>query len=137
MYQNCYSNPYMGSFPTAPMMPQAQAPSYQKPVISGRIVDRIEDVTPNDVPMDGTSSIFPLKDDSAIFVKRWSSDGTINTVKYIPVHESKETDYISKHGDQILAKLKELSDQVRKLNVPVRNQQYQVKKPKREEGDEE
>lgn len=89
MYQNCYSGPlqtaipltpYSGQnqFPTAFNMPKAQAPSNRC-----KYINSLEDVTPSDVPMDGSSSFFPLIDGSTIYVKHWNSDGTIETIKYI------------------------------------------------------
>lgn len=75
-------NPYSGAngFQTAVPMQQMQAPTQQR----FKIVNRLEDITPNDVPMDGTSGIFPLSDSSAIYVKSWNTDGTIKTIKYVP-----------------------------------------------------
>ena len=34
--------------------------------------------------MDGSISVFPMQDNSAIFVKRWNADGTIKTIKFVP-----------------------------------------------------
>lgn len=75
-------NPYIGAngFQAAVPLPQMQVPTQQR----FKIVNRLEDITPNDVPMDGTSGIFPLSDNSAIYVKSWNTDGTIKTIKYIP-----------------------------------------------------
>lgn len=52
--------------------------------ISGRTVNSVEEIKPNEVPMDGSISLFPMHDYSAIYAKQWSTDGLINTVKYIP-----------------------------------------------------
>ena len=75
-------NPYIGAngFQAAVPLPQMQVPTQQR----FKIVNRLEDITPNDVPMDGTSGIFPLSDNSAIYVKSRNTDGTIKTIKYIP-----------------------------------------------------
>lgn len=75
-------NPYnsgANGFQTAVPLPMT-APTQQR----FKIVNRLEDITPNDVPMDGTSGIFPLSDNSAIYVKSWNTDGTIRTIKYVP-----------------------------------------------------
>lgn len=61
-----------------------QTPNVYKPTIPGRIVNSIGEVTPNEVPMDGSVGIFMLKDMSELYSKAWASDGTIKTVKYIP-----------------------------------------------------
>lgn len=129
MYQNCY--PYQqipGMVPLA-SMPQVQLPSYTPPQLRGKVVNRIEDVNPNDVSMDGTSSIFPLADESAVFVKRWSSDGTIKTIKYVPEVVTPEKTEITEHGQEILDKLHDINEQLKRLN----NSQNYQKKPKREE----
>lgn len=100
MYQNCYagmpnvqSNPY-------PIMPN------QSPVVMNfRFVDRPEDITPNYIPMNGDLGVFPLRDQSAILTKQWKSDGSIETIKYIPerhtVTEAK-TDPVVDKLDEIL-----------------------------------
>lgn len=82
--------PYQGQgFQTAvplPMpAPQPQAQSLpQRSVIYGRPVNQIEEVLPQDVPMDGTCSLFPTNDGTAIYKKYWNSDGTIKTIKFVP-----------------------------------------------------
>lgn len=53
-------------------------------MIMGRIVEKPEDVMPNEVSMDGRVAVFPVKDYSCIYAKAWNNDGTITTVKYIP-----------------------------------------------------
>lgn len=63
---------------------QAAAPLQMPTQQRFKIVNRLEDITPNDVPMDGTTGIFPLSDNSAIYVKSWNTDGTIKTIKYVP-----------------------------------------------------
>lgn len=52
--------------------------------IPGRIVNNLDDITPQEVPMDGSVSLFPQNDYSAIYAKTWTKDGTIATVKYVP-----------------------------------------------------
>lgn len=58
-----------------------------RPMIFGRVVAAEGDITPNDLPLDCSSGVFPMKDESAIYIKRWNSDCTITTEKYV-----KETD---------------------------------------------
>lgn len=52
--------------------------------IPGRIVNNLDEITPQEVPMDGSVSLFPQNDYSAIYAKTWTKDGTIATVKYVP-----------------------------------------------------
>lgn len=52
--------------------------------IPGRLVNNLDEITPQEVPMDGSVSLFPQNDYSAIYAKTWTKDGTIATVKFIP-----------------------------------------------------
>lgn len=52
--------------------------------IRGRVISDISQVTPNEVPMDGTVSLFATSDYSKIYAKQWASDGTIKTMEYVP-----------------------------------------------------
>lgn len=55
----------------------------------GKSVDSIEVVKAMDIPLDGSTSYFPLTDGSAIVTKKLQADGTSKTVIYKPVEESK------------------------------------------------
>lgn len=93
-YQQAQYMPYQGTY-TYPIQPmQAQMPAYgsqtpntgiqKPPAMSGRVVSQEADITPQEVPMDGSFSWFPMADGSAVIGKRWNSDGTIQTVRYAP-----------------------------------------------------
>lgn len=96
-----YYNPYNGYNPNGyyPQMPpqyNSPQPNYQPytppaqtnpPSLSGRMVNSISEVTPQEVPMNGEASIFPQRDGSVIFAKMWNQDGTIKTVRYVPEPE--------------------------------------------------
>lgn len=56
----------------------------------GKSVDSIDVVKAMDIPLDGSTSYFPLTDGSAIVTKKLMSDGTSKTVVFKPVNESKE-----------------------------------------------
>lgn len=73
-------NPY---YPTALPTPMQQSMSYTKPTLIGKVVNRSEDVTPNDIPMDGSYGVFPLQDRSKLYLKKWNADGTITTETYV------------------------------------------------------
>ena len=60
----------------------------------GKSVDSIEVVEAMDIPLDGSTSYFPLTDGSAIVTKKLMSDGTSRTVIYKPVNETKETSFL-------------------------------------------
>ncbi len=70
--------------------PNLASMSQRRSSLSGRIVNSETDVMPNDVIMDGSISLFPLSDYSAIIAKQWNANGTISTIKYIPITDSSE-----------------------------------------------
>lgn len=66
---------------------QQQYPTYQ-PGLSGRRIANINEVMPNDIPMDGNMSLFPYVDGSCIYGKYWDKNGMLQTVKFVPEVES-------------------------------------------------
>lgn len=83
-----------------------------RPSIPGRPVNNINEVMASEVPMDGSSSIFPLNDGSEIYVKTWNSDGTIKTSKYVledqSVTNKSQTDPVSDLINKRFDELEEL-----------------------------
>lgn len=78
------------------MQPRFQQPEVQVPQqppqaqqmpggLNGMVVQTIENVTADCVPMDGSAAFFPKQDLSEIYVKSWCADGTIRTLTYKPV----------------------------------------------------
>ena len=65
-----------------PNLYQNQSSRFQS--IPGRLVNNLDEITPQEVPMDGSVSLFPQADYSAIYAKTWTKDGTIATVKFVP-----------------------------------------------------
>lgn len=96
-FSNIYdpTNPYLsnsgGGYMTNMTGYQQQNPRYpvfnnfqHSVMIPGRLVNNLDEITPQEVPMDGSVSLFPQNDYSAIYAKTWTKDGTIATVKYVP-----------------------------------------------------
>lgn len=101
MSNNFYnpSNPWLGN-PSGGYMTntsgniQQQTPGYSgfnnfqrpaiPPTIPGRLVANADEITPQEVPMDGSVSLFPQNDYSCIYAKTWTKEGTIATMKFIP-----------------------------------------------------
>lgn len=54
------------------------------PQISGRVVNSLDDITVQEVPTDGTAALFPAADGSCIYSKRWTPDGNILTMRFVP-----------------------------------------------------
>lgn len=64
----------------------------QSQVIVGKIVNDVSNVSPNDVPMDGSVAVFPKNDMTEIYCKQWTANGTIQTVVYKPILEQNNAD---------------------------------------------
>lgn len=102
MYQNGMNNGFSQNwnnlqYPSGPQhyqnnYPFQAPPSYYQQMpqmktnrtIPGRIVAAIEEITPNDVPMDGTMYPFMMQDYSCVIGKRWNAKGQIETVVFVP-----------------------------------------------------
>lgn len=71
--------------PMAPMNNPAIYPQVTRNVLPGRTVEKVEDIVVGEVPNDGSLGLFPQKDGSCIYTKAWNADGTIRTMKFVPV----------------------------------------------------
>lgn len=67
---------------------QQQNTQQQAPSLLPRIVDKPEDIAPNEVPQDGRIYLFPLQDYSQIIAKVWDSNAMLHT--YVFVQERRE-----------------------------------------------
>lgn len=103
MYQNCYGTPAVPVNPWSPIPPQNQSPVIPS---NFKFIDRPEDIQPGNIPMNGDLGVFPLRDRSGIITKQWKSDGSIETIKYVPeVHIETPTEPIA---DPVLERLDKL-----------------------------
>lgn len=72
------------------MRGQVQNPSAQQEpqqtfsAFPGKFVGSEQDISVKDVPMEAPMSLFPASDFSYIIAKAWNSQGTIDTVVYVP-----------------------------------------------------
>lgn len=103
--------PQNWSQPVTPVPAPVQVPQ-QTPSIPCRVVGSLDEIRPNEVPMDGSLSIFVTNDLSRIYARCWNGKGGIDTVEFgrtQPVVEpvGEETQTISL--DQIMNKLDEIS----------------------------
>lgn len=96
--------------------------------INGRVVQAVENINANEVPMDGSMAFFPKQDLSEIYVKGWNADGTIRTLTFKPILNDKadilsadtdklEFDLSEKATEGIMAKLNELSEKIEQLSL--------------------
>lgn len=118
--------------------PPVQQMAQQPPMISaipGRVVNTFDDIRPNEVPGDGSISVFPQGDLSCIYVRYIAGDGTIKTRKFVEETETVAADIPStgqtnQNGVPDYAALNEKLDRIdKKLS------KLFYKKPVRKEGD--
>lgn len=109
---------YLQQMQAARYQPQEQAPvqmqgAYQQqPVgINGRIVQSVENINANEVPMDGSMAFFPKQDMSEIYVKAWDANGLIKTIVYKPQIEGKKQQTVNSAIDTEKLKI-DLSENV-------------------------
>lgn len=91
----------------------AQPLSYSIPQITGRLIRTIDEVTPQEVPMNGSPGVFPLQDMSAIFVKAWTKEGNIATVRFVP--EAQEEKQVSTNLDARLDAIDKRFDKLERM----------------------
>lgn len=63
-------------------------PTPPAPPLIGRWVSKFEEITPQDVPMNGTMCFFPQSDGACIYAMVWGNDGKIVPYRFMP--EKKE-----------------------------------------------
>lgn len=93
--------------------PQEQYPAVQNQQtigLNGRIVQVVENINANEVPMDGSMAFFPKQDLSEIYVKGWNADGTIKTIVYKPQIDNKSVQAVNTSLDTEKLKI-DLSEQ--------------------------
>ena len=119
---------YQQSLQQQPMQMNQQPMPQQMVGINGRIVQAVETINPNEVPMDGSVAFFPKQDLTEIYAKSWNADGTIRTLTFKPVLNDKtdilsgnteklEFDLSEKATEGIMAKLNELSEKIEQLSL--------------------
>lgn len=84
MYQQ--ANPYMDRLTNLQQFQQqlqAPAQQYVPQGIMARFVDGFENITANDVPMNG-GALFVKNDGSQVQIRQWNANGTISTTSYLP-----------------------------------------------------
>ena len=102
------------------------------PTLAGKIINSLQDVKPNEIPFDGSPSIFPASDFSCIFVKAWGQDGNIQTVKYVPEQQQQPSQQPTNEFGLIMEKLDGL-EEFMKSNL-YKNTVQQNRKPNKEGG---
>lgn len=111
------------------MFPTQMSGTPQTIGINGRVVQGLDNINANEVPMDGSMAFFPKQDLSEIYVKGWNADGTIKTIVYTPHIDAKSIDTVNSTAnaeklkftlsdestDLFLNKFNELSEKIGQL----------------------
>ena len=102
----------------SPMMnpPQAQI---NVPMIRGRMINDIADITANDVPMDGSQAVFVKFDGSQVYTKCWNSDGTILTRVYVPEIKPNSAEIVEEDTNTLIYPYEELKGELEALKSDV------------------
>lgn len=136
--QNYFYNPYVNQQFRPPYQMPQQVPEQQ---MYGKIIQSVDSITPNDVPMDGNTAFFPLHDMSAIYAKSWQPDGTIRTRLYKAVLDAdvnnlppnaerakidlseEATEVFMKRFDELVGKIDRLEQELsKKRNLAVKKE---------------
>lgn len=105
---------YQQSLQQQPMQMNQQPTTQQMIGINGRVVQSVESINANEVPMDGSMAFFPKQDLSEIYVKGWNADGTIKTIVYKPYTAPKDNQAVNSMANAENAKFT-LSDESTQL----------------------
>lgn len=121
-----------------------QTTTQQAQGLQGKLVDNIEVVRALDIPLDGTTSYFPLANGSAIVTKQLQQDGTSKIVVYKAVEDdTKAPQYVTedKLKELIQAEttdVNELKEEMKNIKRQIRDFQDDIKdmqKTKRKSDD--
>ncbi len=131
MPYNYYTNQYMPTgyqyYPTQRPQENYQPMYNRQPALLGKTVDNIEVVKAIDIPLDGSTSYFPMADGSAIASKQLQQDGTSRIIIYKPVEQEKteekyitQNDIKAKFGDFNPKDIKDIKDELKSLKKQFR-----------------
>ena len=114
-----YAPMYPSGMPNYGFNPYQQYPQQtlqyqQRQNITGRVVSSPEEITPQEVPTDGSIAFFPSADNSCIYGKKWMPDGSISTVRFVPdaseiAKQPDALEVLSEKVDRALQMLDEMS----------------------------
>lgn len=117
-FQPNYYQPFNGFQNQQPMPQMGQ----QQPVqnanantvgnVRGRVIRSVSEVSPQEIASDGSVSLFPLRDESAIYVKSLDQQGNIRTVKYVP--EPYQEEQPTQQSNDAMSKIFERLDAIEK-----------------------
>ena len=95
----------------------------------GKSVDSIDVVKAIDIPLDGSTSYFPIADGSAIVTKQLQHDGTSKIIIYKPMQNKDTPKYVT--IEDLEKKLENLDlEEVEDLNTEYENMKKEMKELK-------
>lgn len=115
MYEYQRYNQYSYPQYQQPQQIQQQFPQQimpQQAGLFGRMVNSVEEVTANDVPMNAPFAIFPKADGSEVYIKSWGANGLIQTVTYKPQIDGKQNELPKEDTATLIAPIMERLDQI-------------------------
>ena len=121
-----------------PYIPQVQPIQQTQIGLLGKVVDSIDVVKASEIPMDGSTSYYPLSDGSCIVTKQLQSDGTSKMVVYKPVQEDKKgaiqfatlEDIENAINDLDLSDIQDIRDDIKEIKKQLK--EFKTKKSKDE-----
>ena len=115
MYEYQRYNQYSYPQYQQPQQMQQQFPQQimpQQAGLCGRMVNSVEEVTANDVPMNAPLPFFPKADGSEVYIKSWGANGLIQTVTYKPQLDGKQNELPKEDTATLFAPIMERLDQI-------------------------
>lgn len=99
-----YQNPQSASQSSGPV------PAPQGVPFVGRYIEKETDIVPNEIPMDGRIGVFLTRELDAIYLKGWSQNGNISTVRYVvdQSYQGPGTPRVDPRQDEIFARLEKI-----------------------------
>lgn len=83
-------------------------------IIYGRIVNDPNEITANEIPMDGSVSLFPTSDYSKIYAKAWNGNGLITTKTFV-LEEPITTQNTAPEADSFQTEMRARLDNIEKM----------------------
>lgn len=139
MYNNQFGyNPYYPQFnnnfnqpiqnPAVNTQSSAVSSAVNRPSLNGKLVDSIDVVKSLEIPLDGSTSFFPLVNETAIVTKKLNQDGTSKITIYKPTEEkdTPKIEYVTKEDlkktiDSIdLSEIEDLKDEIKELKAEIK-----------------
>ena len=121
-----------------PYIPQVQPIQQTQIGLLGKVVDSIDVVKASEIPMDGSTSYYPLSDGTCIVTKQLQSDGTSKMVVYKPAQEDKKDaiqfatfeDIQEAINDIDLSDIQDLKDEIKDIKKQLK--EFKIKKGREE-----